>query len=272
VGTHELRKKYGKTNSREVVNRAIRAEVPGGGLLLDLIMLVHQMRQRNACPQAVMDRLQAIRDAMAEHVVRTSDPQDAGQKPAPPDVPAVIEKPVVEGIEALKSAPPEPAATGAISLAALAASRKLTAEEAAAWTPPAAIVEIMGKVPDRQVAELAGVSPQVISRERRRLGIDPAVAPVGGASVVHRWTDEMDTQLGKNTDEALGKRWGMSREAVARRREELGIAAFRRVTAWTPERLAILDNEPNNAKAAEALGISQTAVRVARSRRPKHRE
>jgi hypothetical protein len=44
----ELRAKYGKTSgpAREAINRAIRAEVPGGGIVLDLLALTRNAADR----------------------------------------------------------------------------------------------------------------------------------------------------------------------------------------------------------------------------------
>ena len=58
-----------KGKSKERYNKALRAEVAGGALVLDLLLLVHQMRDRAGAEEArrlivIEDRLQAIRDAM----------------------------------------------------------------------------------------------------------------------------------------------------------------------------------------------------------------
>lgn len=72
--TTAFRAKYpGK--SKEAYNKALRAEIPGGNELLDLLNLVHQVRRRRIDNPAgfletVEDRLQDIRDAMADEIQR----------------------------------------------------------------------------------------------------------------------------------------------------------------------------------------------------------
>ncbi len=44
--TRELREKYAAGNQRDAINRAIRAELPGGNAVLDLLELTHHAAQR----------------------------------------------------------------------------------------------------------------------------------------------------------------------------------------------------------------------------------
>ena len=44
--TKELRAKYRKSNQSAALNAAIRAELPGGGLVLDLLELTHHAADR----------------------------------------------------------------------------------------------------------------------------------------------------------------------------------------------------------------------------------
>lgn len=46
MGFKELRQKYGKTSAR-AVNAAIRAEMPGGGIILDLLTKTHPLKNND---------------------------------------------------------------------------------------------------------------------------------------------------------------------------------------------------------------------------------
>jgi hypothetical protein len=61
--------------AKESYNKALRAEIPGGNELLDLLHLVNVARQRPiedpaAFLMTIEDRLQGIRDAMADEIQR----------------------------------------------------------------------------------------------------------------------------------------------------------------------------------------------------------
>lgn len=71
MSKNELREKYGKSKkTRELYNTAIRAEVPGGSDLLDLLELVSAMRGRCGNHEElakltiIEDRIQTIRERM----------------------------------------------------------------------------------------------------------------------------------------------------------------------------------------------------------------
>lgn len=59
MGMKELGEKYGKGNGRTLVNRAIRAELPGGNELLDVIGLVWEAKQflANGRADAAADKI-----------------------------------------------------------------------------------------------------------------------------------------------------------------------------------------------------------------------
>jgi hypothetical protein len=241
---HDLREKYGNAKSRDLLNRAVRAEVPGGGELIDACHRIraelerpdsrrtpedmHDMRKSREAIEAVLDRLR-------EGVCRRW------------------------GIRTETDATPPVEPTPAHPVGASPVER---ATDARTWTPPAAIVARMGHESDVVLAQECGVSTSVISRARDRLGIPAAEA----AKDSHRWTPAMDKLLGQQSDGDLATKWGMSAEAVRRRREKLGIASTRPKVAWTDDRLAVLARETDNAAAAKLLGISETAAKVARSR------
>ena len=84
MGMREIKAVYGRSlSSRSAVNAAIRAEMVGGDDLLDALervdRLVQRLRDRQLAgvdeAQAAMDRLQSLRDIMANIVIeRYSQP------------------------------------------------------------------------------------------------------------------------------------------------------------------------------------------------------
>ncbi len=60
-----LQEKYGNTKTRQVYNRAIRAEVPGGEILLDLLELTSNMK-RKAYRAEEKERLRLIEDGLQQ--------------------------------------------------------------------------------------------------------------------------------------------------------------------------------------------------------------
>jgi hypothetical protein len=69
-----FKKKYPGKNKGSL-NKALRAEIPGGNKLLDLLHLVNTARQRTIDDPAaflitIEDRLQDIRDAMVDEIQR----------------------------------------------------------------------------------------------------------------------------------------------------------------------------------------------------------
>lgn len=245
----DLRNKYGKDNTHKLLNRAIRAEIPGGDQLLDAAEKI-SAALHNPSPQWAPERIHTIRKAREELAglldglrdrlraqygiskERAQPAQPEGQTPAP----------------ATRIMPRDP--------------------DARDWRPPAAIVERMGVESDAALAAECGpgVSAHLIANYRRRLNIEPAsksrrFTPSSPTS----WTAEMDALLGTQADGALGAIWGISGESVRRRRIELAIPAKRAKVEWTEGRLRVLAKEPD-AVAAEKLQISLASVKTARSR------
>lgn len=52
MSTRDLQEKYGAANSKAAINAAIRAEIPGGGELLDALETAHKAAGRNDDPAA----------------------------------------------------------------------------------------------------------------------------------------------------------------------------------------------------------------------------
>lgn len=88
-----------------------------------------------------------------------------------------------------------------------------------AWTEEE--LALLGKDSDRNVAELLGLTPSVVARKRRVLGIAPSV-PLAPRI---RWTEEMVAHLGRMTDRAFAERFGISLPRVKAKRVELGVRA-----------------------------------------------
>lgn len=266
----DLWAKHGKGKSRQVLNRAVRAEIPGASHLFAALEAIHAETERprqdrhpaqiRAIQQAKKTLLSLL-DELRNTIIETYgiDSEEAQEKDA-------ANGRVNENRVASIHAPQE--ATPTISLAALQKATPAPAGDRRDWTPPAAIVELMGKISDVQLAQMAGVSTTTIAAGRQRLGIEPAEAD----KATHLWTPAMDRLLGTRSDDDLAQHWGtLSAEAVRRRRIKLGISAQRKKTGWTEDMLQVLRGEPDNAKAAERLGLSVNAVKVARSRKLKGR-
>lgn len=64
MGLKELRQKYGKSESTRAVNAAIRAEIPGGGIVLDLLTKTHTLKNKDQNWAETYKSLLQIRDAM----------------------------------------------------------------------------------------------------------------------------------------------------------------------------------------------------------------
>ena len=85
------------------------------------------------------------------------------------------------------------------------------------WEPED--IALLGKVSDGELARTLAVSPQVVRRKRRQLGIppfQPAPQPI-------EWTPEMIERLGKAPDSQVAEELGIAHQTVARKRWELGI-------------------------------------------------
>lgn len=91
----------------------------------------------------------------------------------------------------------------------------------------------LGKVPDRQIAELAGVSRTLVVNYRKRLGIAPYQGhkPVAGSDVPRTFRgrpsalDPFTDLLGKVPDAEVARRAGVTAENVRTYRQRRSIAA-----------------------------------------------
>ncbi|MBP3558275.1 MAG: hypothetical protein J6K20_11335 [Thermoguttaceae bacterium] len=64
MAVKELREAYGNAKTWQAMNRAIRAEVPGGDELLDAIGLAAPLRDRSPQCAKLFEKLQQAREAM----------------------------------------------------------------------------------------------------------------------------------------------------------------------------------------------------------------
>jgi hypothetical protein len=203
----DIKAKHGGSDARGTLNRAIRAEIPGAGLLLDARAAVQSESQRpnprrhpaqiraiREMARALDGILDTLRKAIIESYGVTEDHAHAETEQPKKETASKA----VSSSDSLKSTPvkgddraglsrnpplgfnprPPQQATPAISLDALKPSSLGTGADNARWTPPAEIVALMGKVPDTKLHEMTGVSATLIREHRERLGI-PAV-PRGG--------------------------------------------------------------------------------------------
>jgi DNA-binding CsgD family transcriptional regulator len=131
---------------------------------------------------------------------------------------------------------------------------------------PARILAQLGKVPDRQLAERAGVHLNTILHERRRRGIPAFVQQREDV----RWTRAMIRKLGTDTDRSVAAELGIPVGCVSRKRRILGIppvsgrsGSHPRAYPWAPEELASL-GRVSDRTLARTLGLSPRTVATKR--------
>jgi hypothetical protein len=75
MGARELQAKYDAPNSRAAINRAIRAELPGGGELLDALEIAHKAagRRESSAAGRILVALSAVKIAMESEIRRRYD-------------------------------------------------------------------------------------------------------------------------------------------------------------------------------------------------------
>ena len=84
---------------------------------------------------------------------------------------------------------------------------------------------MLGRQPDRKIAELTGRTVKNVRHKRLKLGIpffNPEFRP---------WTRAEDKLLGTDFDRVIGERLGRHWATISQRRRGLGIPAFGRVRA-----------------------------------------
>jgi hypothetical protein len=138
------------------------------------------------------------------------------------------------------------------------------ARNAFPWTPE--LVALLGKHPDRVVAERAGIAEATVAAERRRRGIE-AFEPKRGP---FDWTAERIAALGTDTDVNVAARLEACVSTVVRKRLILGIPAFHprqyhgpQGHLWSPQELALLGTM-SDADVGKEVGLSSSAVNMKR--------
>jgi hypothetical protein len=127
---------------------------------------------------------------------------------------------------------------------------------------PAELADLLGKVPDAELARIAGVCVKTVATERLRRRI----AAFASHRRRYEWTPESIALLGSAIDAEVAAALGISHSAVAYKRLLLGIAPFCPLTheripafSWTAERLALLGKMSDQQVATE-LGTSANSV------------
>jgi len=128
-------------------------------------------------------------------------------------------------------------------------------------------IDLLGRIPDSELARRAGVSRDTVMLERQWRGIEstqPHHAPV-------EWTPERIALIGTASDSRLARTLGVSSDVVRRKRLMLGIPPFHPAHLnlsnpaypWTPADLALLGQQPDP-QMAERLGIHRNVVQQKR--------
>ncbi len=73
MGSKELCERYGKTDARRAINAAVRAEIPGGGQILDLLAETHALRETDERWANVWRRLEAARAEAVDAIATRYD-------------------------------------------------------------------------------------------------------------------------------------------------------------------------------------------------------
>lgn len=147
------------------------------------------------------------------------------------------------------------------------ADRQRRSRRLVPWTPETRA--LLGRVPDRDLAQRLGTSLHLVVVERNRHGIQASrpAAPV-------TWTPEMLAAIGTAPDSVLAKQWGISGGIVRLKRLELGRPGGRitPVIEWTPD--MVRDLAALSLRAfARTYGVNPNQVLVERRRRgitPRH--
>lgn len=140
------------------------------------------------------------------------------------------------------------------------------------WTEAQAA--LLGRVPDGEAAEFAGVSPHTVLKERILRGIPPFRIP--GDKI--EWTEKKLGRLGRDSDRMIGFELGISDAAVFVKRNELNIPSFYpdyggRKRRWTADEVALLGKNPDQIVAdANGGGLRSGSIHAAgRGRRKRKR-
>ena len=82
MGSKELCERYGKSDARRAINAAVRAEIPGGGQILDLLAETHSLRDVDERWANVWRRLEAARAEAVDAIATKYDLKNRKQEVA----------------------------------------------------------------------------------------------------------------------------------------------------------------------------------------------
>ena len=86
------------------------------------------------------------------------------------------------------------------------------------WPPE--LAELLGQIPDHELARKAGVHAKTVAKERKGRGIPPCKVARPSAE----WTPEMIAKLGTDSDKCVADELGLHVATVNRKRRILGIS------------------------------------------------
>ncbi len=127
----------------------------------------------------------------------------------------------------------------------------------ASVVPTVELQELLER-PSKEVRARTGLKWETITNLRAELGI------VAASEAELKWTPELVAWLGKDTDEVIASKVGLSASRVTVIRRSMGIPAVRPRRKWTPDELAMLGTMPDRI-VAERLGRSVNCISATRS-------
>jgi len=113
-------------------------------------------------------------------------------------------------------------------------------------------IALLGTDSDRAIAQVLGLTTNVVKYQRERLGI---------SRISRRWSDEALALLGRVPDSELARKLGKSASAIWRKREQLGIPPF--AIRWTEEEIALIGTASDRAVGLR-LGRCGSSVKLKR--------
>jgi hypothetical protein len=127
-------------------------------------------------------------------------------------------------------------------------------------------IQLLGTMPDNQVAKRLGVSMALVWTKRNSLGIPPfkkEPRPRHRPGQIKAWEPSPDLVplLGKSSDKEIAKMAGVTAEVVRYHRQKHGIAAApARVCILNPEQIAMLGTLPDR-ELVKLWGFERTTIR-----------
>lgn len=270
MGIREIKDRYGASEGRTALNRAIRAEIPGGAELLDAIHVLceyadggeRSLLRAGAVMRNALTLINKGADRMRDKLLAESD-----------DPAAKLDRKV--SIHAPEGAIGDPnqsqsdmisihadeAATPELSLDLL---KKSSTPGDVNWTPPAALVEQFGHLSVKELSRLSGKSEAAIREAHRRLNVEPYRERPASAGH-HDLPPALVAQFGKTPIPDLARSSGLAETVIREAHERRGIAPARTRPRWTAQEDRIV-RSMSPAAAAAKLGRPLNAVKIRKSR------